>query len=175
MISKMLVVDTSVLRSAGRTDNPESSRSRETLEDILRICHKVVRTPYMYSEWKKHRNHIDSHMAWLASMIARKKLIPMKDEEVRNDQLRLGIDKLGLPDKVRDAIDKDLPFLEAAFATDKTIISKDDKMKEILIDISIKIHILKKIAWVNPVIEERESLSDWLLNGAKLDKNRCLG
>jgi predicted nucleic acid-binding protein len=173
MISRSLVVDTSIFRSAGRTDNPESSRSREILDGIMKICHKVVFTPYIYSEWRKHRSNFSS--TWLASMTARKKITRLKDEEVRNDQLRLQIDKLSLSDKLGNAIDKDLPFVEAAIATDKTIISRDEKMKEILCGISKNISILKEIAWVNPITEERESISDWLSNGANLEKDRCLG
>jgi predicted nucleic acid-binding protein len=173
MISKSLVVDTSIFRSAGRTDNPESSRSREILEGILIICHKVVFTPYMYSEWRKHRSNFSS--TWLASMTARKKITRRKDEEVRNDQLRYQIDQLSLSDNLGKAIDKDLPFVEAAIATDKTIISKDEKMKEILCVLSKNIKVLKIIAWVSPINEESESISEWLLNGANLDKDRCLG
>ncbi len=52
--SRLLVVDASVARSAGETENPVSSCCRNALFAILTICHHVVMTEAIQSEWNRH-------------------------------------------------------------------------------------------------------------------------
>lgn len=55
-VSRLLVIYASVTRSAGETEHPVSRSCREALLDILDICHHMIVTPDLQSEWKKHWN-----------------------------------------------------------------------------------------------------------------------
>ena len=86
------------------------------------------------------------------------------------DELELAIDS----DNKRKAAQKDAHLLEAALATDRTIISRDDSARDIFKSVSGSIREIKNIVWVNPTNSEEESV-DWLKSGAKADQHRRLG
>src|SRR5262249_6151330 len=69
---RRLVVDASVARSAGTTENPTSQLCRQFLDAMLTICHKVVMTDDIDKEWRKHGSRYS--MSWLAAMQSRRKL-----------------------------------------------------------------------------------------------------
>jgi len=53
-MSRRIVVDASVARSAGETSHLDSVLCREFLQAMLKICHRVVLTPEIEREWRKH-------------------------------------------------------------------------------------------------------------------------
>ncbi|MGO9553548.1 MAG: hypothetical protein ACLP2U_00775 [Syntrophobacteraceae bacterium] len=171
--SKFLVIDTCIFRSAGRTDHPESRLSREFLAAVLKICHRIVFSRQLSAEWNRNRSNYSYR--WLASMTARKKVLRIEDSQVVQNELREKLRDLPLDMEQRDAIEKDLPLIETALAADKLIISKDERMREILDAISSRIGMLKSCLWLNPVIEDSITWLKWLENGANMEPDKLLG
>lgn len=73
-----------------------------------------------------------------------------------------------------DAMLKDMLLLEAAFHTDRTIISLDEAVRGYFQRATENIPSLRRIAWVNPAISE-ETPTDWLRDGAAHERERLLG
>jgi hypothetical protein len=168
--SAALVIDASIARAAGETEHPVSSACRSFLQEVLRVCHRVVMTPEISREWKKHRSNFAFH--WRASMTARKKVA--HPGPVENQELRGAIQSLDLTDAVRQATLKDIHLVEAAFATEQTIASLDETVRGYLRQISGSVKALRSLVWVNPAKEDEHG-TDWLRQGANADEERQLG
>jgi hypothetical protein len=69
---------------------------------------------------------------------------------------------------------KDLRLVEAAIATDRTVISLDDKVRKCFAKVAVDFDPLKDIIWVNPA-QTAEKPLDWLQNGAEAEIERSLG
>jgi hypothetical protein len=70
---------------------------------------------------------------------------------------------------------KDMILIEAAIATDQTIISRDEKARSPFKKAAIAgIKEIQNIAWINPDKSE-ESPIEWLKSGANPDVERLLG
>jgi predicted nucleic acid-binding protein len=169
-ISKRIVVDASIARSAGTTQHPVSRSCREFLDSFLKICHRIVMTPEVREEWKKHRSNFSA--SWLASMTARKKV------EVCNPDVDAAMaDKLRqaqLTEKDEAAIRKDARLLEAALAADSAVASLDEEVRSLLKGVSKQWVRIKPVVWVNPASPQEEAVS-WLSAGAPMEKQRTLG
>jgi rRNA-processing protein FCF1 len=143
--SRQLVVDASVVRSAGETEHPVSSACRHCLNDILEICHRVVVTDPIDDEWKRHGSRF--FRKWRVSMNARKKMInnvepdpvPIDSEDVENNRW--------------PEIQKDLCLLEAALAADKIVVTRDDSIRQLLSNSKQGEKLAKTIRWINPVTQ----------------------
>lgn len=139
------MVDASIGAAAGLTDFPTSLRSREFLMEVLKISHRVV----MAREWDNHQTRFSAR--WRAEMRSRRKIVDLEateNAEVRN-QVRSSA-----------AVLKDLHLIEAALATDRIVVSLDERARrEFAVDAS------KDIVWVNAVLEGGHALY-WLRNGA---------
>ena|SRR5437879_3502323 len=168
--SAELVVDASVARAAGETEHPVSRACREFLQEVLKICHRIVMTPEIRREWNTHRSRFA--FSWLSSMTARKKVVRVDSEE--NPQLRQAICSLQVGEKERDAILKDIHLVEAALATGQTIVSLDDTLWGLLRQIAASVPSLRPVVWVNPV-KEGEHATDGLGQGTTAGKRRQLG
>lgn len=168
--STALVIDASIARAAGETEHPVSSACRSFLQEVLVICHRVVLTPEISAEWKRHRSRFA--YGWLASMWARKKVV--RTDPVENAGLRQTIHSLELTDSVREAILKDIHLVEAAFATDQVVASLDETARRHFRQITEHAESLKTLVWVNPAKDD-EHAADWLRQGAKADEERKLG
>jgi hypothetical protein len=168
--SAALVIDASIARAAGETEHPVSSACRSFLQEVLNICHRVVLTPEISAEWKKHRSKFA--YGWLASMWARKKVV--RPAIVENAELRRTIQSLELTDRAREAILKDIHLVEAAFATDHAIASLDETARRHLRLIAEHVESLKSLVWVNPAKDD-EHTTDWLRQGANAEEVRQLG
>ena len=173
-VSKRLVIDASVARSAGGEEAtyPTSVYCRDFLKAVLDICHKVVMTRDIREEWNKHES--DFARAWRRRMVAKRKFefldIPV------NDELWNKIDRIAGTDKQRTEMFKDLRLIEAAIATDRIVISLDDNTaRRFFGRVAVQVDELKEIVWVNPAKIEEEKPIEWLENGAKPEKERMLG
>ena len=62
--SLLLVVDADILRAAGDSGG-HASKTREMLQAILQICHRVILSSEAQREWKKHASQF-SRSWWLA-------------------------------------------------------------------------------------------------------------
>ena len=174
-ISKRLVIDASVARSAGQEDAtyPRSVRCRDFLQAVLEISHRVVMTQDIKKEWDKHQSK--SARKWLRQMVAKKKLYVCNI--TFDDELWSEIEKWAKTDKDREAMVKDLLLIEAAIATDKIVISLDERVRELFVKAAADIERLKQVAWVNPDVENREEEGAiaWLKNGAEVESKYLLG
>lgn len=174
VVSKRLVIDASVARSSGGEEAtyPVSVHCRDFLKAVLDICHKVVMTPDIREEWNKHQSEFARK--WRSQMVARRKFefldIPV------NDDLWEKIDILAGSNKQRAEMFKDLRLIEAAIATDKTVVSLDDNTaRKFFSRASVQVDELKDIVWVNPTKIEEEKPIEWLTEGAKPESDRLLG
>jgi hypothetical protein len=174
VVSKRLVIDASVARSAGdeRATYPTSVHCRDFLIAVLDICHKVVMTPDIREEWNKHES--DFARGWRRRMVAKRKFefldIPV------NDELWNKIDWIAGTDKQRTEMFKDLRLIEAAIATDRIVISLDDNTaRKFFGRVAVQVDELKEIVWVNPAKIEQEKPIEWLEKGAEAQSDRLLG
>lgn len=173
--SKRIVIDTSVAQSAGGEEaaEPCPKQCRDFLYAVRDSCHRVVLTPDILIEWKKHRSGFT--YTWLYSMVARKKIASdFTDEDVRNDRLRAQVDALMNSDSEKNAVWKDMCLIEAALVTDKLIASRDETVRYLFARSSRRVWELREIVWVNPTIEKEHPV-EWLEAGAPNDTWRQLG
>ena len=125
-VSRLLSVDASVLRGAGGKEG-YSAHCTTVLNVILEICHRAVLTREAQQEWNKHQSRIA--IKWRASMIARKKLIPV---DIRAESLRIAAQINSLTHGTashRAALIKDVHILAAARQGDHVIVSSDEALK----------------------------------------------
>lgn len=173
-VSRRLVIDASVARSAGGEEAtyPTSVHCRDFLKAVLDICHKVVMTPDIREEWNKHESGFA--LTWRRRMVAKGKFVFLNIPV--NEELWNKIDEIAGTDKQRTEMFKDLRLIEAAIATDKTVISLDDKTaRKFFSRAALHAEELKDIVWVNPANIEEEKPVEWLKNGANPESDRFLG
>jgi hypothetical protein len=174
VVSKRLVIDASIVRSAGGKEaaSPTSVHCRDFLQAILEISHQIVMTPYIKAEWDKHKSRFAT--IWLRQMVAKKKFKFLNI--LVNNELWKKIEYLAASDKEREEMIKDLRLIEAAIATDKIVISLDgNTARKFFHRAAVQIAELKDIAWVNPDKIEEEKPIEWLKNGAEPESDRLLG
>ena len=105
-------------------------------------------------------------------MVGRKKLCWLSDPA--DEAVRALLARLETTAAERDAMLKDVHLVEAALATDHTVVSLDDHAREAFASAAQSVGQLRMIAWVNPG-NPAENILDWLRNGAEVEKERCLG
>lgn len=166
------MVDASVARSAGleTAPDPHSRLCREVLDAILSAGHRVVLSPECLAEWKRHRSGYSR--LWLVRMISRRRAL--FTESVRNEDLRRRLNQVGLRDRERRAVEKDLHLVEAALPHDRIVLSRDEAIRQILRGVAVQIRELQGLLWGNPIIEE-EKVVAWLEGGARAEPARKLG
>ena len=180
-VSRRLVIDASVVRSATLADNPTSISCRRFLEAVLNVCHKLVLSREIEQEWQdvalRIRNRADEVRTrflknWMLAMGRKRKLLRPPIE--RDAMLRSKINRLGLPGNARQEIEEDLHLVEAALAHDRIVVSRDDSVHELLRSITGNCAEIRKVVWCNPVTLADEVL-DWLGKGAPVVKVWQLG
>lgn len=155
-----LVVDASVARASGASENLYSINCRKILDNICDICHSVIISGKIKEEWDNHRSPFSTW--WLGKMIA------LEDKVVQWEEL---IDKLlrkKVESNVGNAINvvlKDIHLVEAAFYHDMVIISLDNRTRKHLCKVVKKIPDLKSIIWINPDRDNIDQVIEWLKNG----------
>lgn len=104
-------------------------------------------------------------------MDARKKVCrvdPPEDEELRNK-----IEGTATHENEIEAMRKDFHLLDAALATDQSIISLDETVRGCFARATQRVGEIRHIVWVNPDRIEEEPMA-WLQNGAPPDVHRQL-
>jgi hypothetical protein len=154
--SKVLIIDASVARSAGISENPVSSSTRRFLYAVLEICHRMALTPAIRDEWSRHQSKFAQR--WRLAMYAKKKTVVL---EAREDAgLRARILGTSRTNEQSHAMLKDMPLVEAALQTDHIVVSRDEDARAFF-----QIRELSTITWVNPVAEP-ERVLQWMEQGA---------
>jgi len=152
--SYLIVVDASVARSAGKTENPVSRNCRNTLEGILKICHHLIMTDAIKKEWKHHKSGYTR--MWQRQMYSRRKIESIKDDKLPS----LSINESHFTESELDALKKDLPLLKAACASDGIIITRDTEIRDICSKYKKQIKLSKSIRWIIPDDYITECLED---------------
>ena len=170
--SKRLVVDASIARASGGEDAtfPTSKHSRDFLQEVLHICHRVVWTEEIIREWNLHQSRFARR--WRLTMKQKGKDVVLSDPA--HQPLRQGIDDTARTESQRQAMQKDCCLIEAALATDLSVVSLDENARKLFADASANVNELKNVVWVNPDKQE-ENCPTWLSEGAKPESARRLG
>jgi len=167
-----LVVDASVARSAGGEEAtyPTSKNCRDCLKTILALPHRVVMSQPITDEWNKHKSAFAR--GWLVSMTARRRVLRVEPEQLT--ELRQRIQGITDSQKERDAMLKDFHLIEAALATDQTVIALDEIVRALFGTACQTMGQMKSVVWVNPDKLEEQPFA-WLEAGAEPEKHRQLG
>jgi len=83
----------------------------------------------------------------------------------RDGALRNKINRMGLRDQDRRAVQEDLHLIEAACASDRVVISRDDAAHVLLSSIAPSCPGFRNVMWCNPVTRGPQAL-EWLRDGA---------
>lgn len=170
-MSRRIVVDASIARSAGTTENPVSVRCREFLQTMLHVCHRVVMTTDLMREWRKHRSTFA--LGWLATMQRRGKVVTVIPESRKQTLLAFAIQESDLTKKRRDALTKDCLLVVAAWEADHLIASRDDQVRKLFASLNSHVDGIGSLIWVNPD-HSKEDVTAWLHAGARSENHRRL-
>jgi len=142
--SRLLVVDASVACAAGETHHASSKSCREALLDIREVCHRIIMTPSLLDEWKRHESRFARK--WLRSMFACRKV-----RNVKHPCFKLAAtDITCLNDEENESLRKDAHLFEGAFEGDGIIISLDDEAARIWDKCRRHLQLPKEVEWINP-------------------------
>lgn len=171
-VSRRLVIDASVARSSGGDEavHPLPKQCREFLKATLSCGHRVVLSPSVNAEWKRHESNFARQ--WRVAMFARKKVL--LDDVPEDPALRDAIDRSTKSERDRLAMLKDAHLVEAAQVMDDTVVSLDDTVRRLFSAASKSVRSLRSIVWANPRHEAEHCLT-WLAGGAPPEEPRRLG
>lgn len=169
-VRRRLVIDTSVLRSAGGENavHPTSAHCRAVLFAILQICHKATVSAELRAEWDKHQSKYATQ--WRSAMRKKGKLIETKLTEktgLRNKVLQV---HQQAPTKQEAAL-KDFHLVEAAIEADWIVISLDDTVRQIFAEACEIGDKLSEVVWVHP---DDGDILTWLEDGAMPQQHKRL-
>lgn len=126
--SRLMAIDASVLRSAGAKEG-HSSHCAALLMSILEICHRAAFSAEIKVEWDKHQSRFS--VKWRASMVARKKMIPLSVETRQNLLMAQIEENPYLSQSDRVALKKDAHMLASAMESDRVIVTGDQMLKNL--------------------------------------------
>ncbi len=143
--SLLLVVDADILRAAGDSGG-HASKTREMLQAILQICHRVILSSEAQREWKKHASQF-SRRWWLA-MQSRRKIQPVELQLGTHDKK---LDCGGLAPERLPGLRKDLHLVVAALEYgDRIVISNEKHAPRGFAELSCKNPEYGKVEWWGP-------------------------
>jgi hypothetical protein len=93
---------------------------------------------------------------------------------VENNALRTKVSQAAETELGREEMLKDIHLIEAALATDRSVISLNERDRSRFKKVSDNVGEIKSIVWVNPDIEKDKCI-DWLKNGASSEPKCQLG
>ena len=170
--SKRLVIDADVAQASGDEDaiDRRAINCRDFLKEVRAQKHRVVMTRKISDEWKRHRSGFA--FEWRVSMNARRRAVdidPPEDEELQDKVTNTASDE----DEI-EVMEKDFHLLQAALATDQTIISLDETVRGLFKRASQQVGEIRGVIWVNPDHTAEEQPIAWLQNGAPPEPHRQL-
>jgi len=169
--SRRLVIDACVAGQAGDRIRlrPEGKACREFLDAVLRVCHRIVTSEDIFSEWKEHAGSFA--WKWLRCMAAAKKWERIAPQSM--ERLEQGVARTHATDAEREIMKKDLRLIDAALASDRCVVSLD-KVRTLFALTSATTAELRSVVWVNPDLPEDHPI-EWLEQGAPAEEHRKLG
>lgn len=152
MYSLNLVIDADIAKSAGVSEHPVSSASRNLLSSILNSenKHVLILCKNLKSEWSKHKSTYTTK--WLATMTARKKVFIIKEETAVYLTQLIEASK-NISEREKEVAIKDAHLVELALANNAMIFSNDDKARKVFCDLADDIGRLKELKWFNVVFD----------------------
>ena len=170
--SKRLVIDADVAQASGDEDatDPRAINCRDFLKGVRTQNHRIVMTRKISDEWKRHQSRFA--LEWRMSMDASRKVDRIDSPEY--DELQDKVTNTADNENEIEVMQKDLHLLEAAIATDKTIISLDETVRELFARATQQVGEIRGIIWVNPDRTTEEQPITWLQNGAPPEAHRQL-
>lgn len=163
ILSRRIVVDTNVARSASESEHPVSDACRRVMEAMMAQQHRVVLSATQYWEWQKHQSGYSKN--WLARMMGKKLHVVLNPEP--DSGLTHKIHTLDCTDKARKEMLKDVHLLESALATDYAVVSQETNVLALFTAHAELMQIPQPVAWVNPAADATSCLA-WLEGGAKV-------
>ena len=176
---KSIVVDASVARAANDKvlkvpPNPPATAywpllCAQFLKGMLEGRYIAVFSETLNEEWNKHRSVYSTK--WQLGMTSRKLIRyvrhtdPLLEKKVQATQTS---------DKEKNAMKKDFHLIEAALASDQTIVSLDDTVRGLFSQAAQSVGEIRKTVWGNPGKPDEELLQ-WLQSGAPVEAKRQLG
>ena len=180
--ARQLVVDASVALAADSSTEVCAEASRQFLNTMARATpHSAVMTELLEAEWRQlEKSGSPSGWAvpWLTWM-RRKSRVHDADATVRllppcHADLATKFHQCAAPAVVIQAMLEDLHLVEAALATEQTVISADNKVRGHYGRVAPDVEALRDICWVNPCLAAEEPTL-WLRQGAPAEPARKLG
>lgn len=172
-VAKRLVIDTSVAGASGSGDSLDAT-SKGCREFLLTMKdgkkHQVVMFDALELEWGNNQSRFAR--LWLIAMENKRRVFHTEVPAQR--KLRHQVERVAIKKTDCDAMLKDIFLIEAAFHTDRIVVSLDEEARNLFHQATEKIPALTSIAWVNPCKSE-ETPIDWVQNGAELERERLLG
>ncbi|MCU4395755.1 hypothetical protein [Acinetobacter junii] len=137
------IIDADIIRSAGYSEHPISSTSRNLLEEVIKHKGETVYCKTLMAEWRKHKSTYSTR--WIASMMSKKKLILIPVKTEAKDFL----DSLEESKDKKVAL-KDAHLVDLAIASNKIIFSNDTNAKNAFSKLLDNRSNFKKIYWLSP-------------------------
>ena len=131
----------------------------------------IIMPPKLRDEWEAHRSGFAR--AWLVNMTQRRRVV-FGDIPPSNRLRREIVGAAATKRSEAEALQKDFHLVEAAIASDRTVVSLDETVRRLFKAAAHGVAAIKKVVWVNPV-EPAEEAIEWLRGGAKAEPARMLG
>jgi hypothetical protein len=166
---RSIVVDASIAKASGERSVLALACAR-LLQSFRHSQHTLVTSPRIRVEWTKHASRLAT--TWLVDMVSRGRFTEVGDHEVKTDDDELAA-AAEEHDAALDAMRKDLLLVEAALASDKRVLSLDDRARRAFARASGSLQSFRRILWANPS-SAAERVDVWLRDGARREPAREL-
>ena len=162
--SKRLVIDTDVLRRSGgqKATYPAAKSCRDFLNTVTVLSYHVVITPEISKEWNRRASPFARR--WWVSMERRNRMCDI--DPPQDDKMCGKILRTARSNRQKEKMEKDFRLLNAALATDQTIISCEKEIRKLYARAAQQVSEIRDIIWVNPERTVEEQPIVWL-------KKRC--
>lgn len=167
-----IVIDADIAHAAGGEDAAHltSQRCRDTLKTVRVAGHNLTMTPEIIREWNDHQSGFAR--LWRVQMESEDRIC--SPNVVTDIALLNKIEHTAADAGVLRALRKDFHLIEAALATNKTVISLEHRARLHFRNACHAVEEICTVVWVNPNILEEDCLT-WLTNGAEPEEQRQLG
>ncbi len=177
-ISKVLVVDASVMRAAGGEGaiDPAPANARDALKAILSICHKLCDSPDLREERKRHQSKFAK--LWFTQMHARRKVVicepPSCSAILADIRSFRSVTQADVA-----AVEKDIHLIAAALVSGRVVLSWDNRValafRKVCADSGTVTHkAIANVLWIDP-ITDRDALHAWLSETGPVQPSWQLG
>jgi len=150
-----VVIDTSVMRTAGEEDASGCEECRKCLDALLHLRHCYVLTDSLADEYITHSGRFG--LVWQVKMADNGLEVHVKHST--NADIRKRIQRAQLSPARKKALLKDVRLIEAALQADKIIVSRDEEARNLYAKMAAECKEIGEIMWINPDRPEDEAAS----------------